>query len=738
EVSCTVSYADGTLTIRNGQETLIAADVLYGSGRVKVYVGEPGRSPVLLADEERVAENLAPYLKYFGICSAEPAGEENQAVRTRSGSASCPVDVQIVDENGRVVKTLTDGVEEEGEGDFGYYCVFRTEAGDYSKHLLLNSEKYRIALVASGDGLINFQTQHYDPESDEINAFTVGNVPVTAGAVFRPVDDPSSSRILQVDWEGDGSIDEAIGNETTVHLPETQLTLALGSTRQLSASVSPASCGLLWASTDESVVTVTDDGLLTAVGTGEARVGVIAVNGSNAAAACTVTVPKGMYSAADFTVSGLQQRYVYTGQPIEPALQVSYQAVRLTEGVDYTLTRRDHLLPGTASITLQGQGNYTGSQTLTFEIYEKTASTVQEKVEEIVAECLDRKFEDEYETALWLHDWLVNNANYDYTYTYYGAEGVLLHKTGVCQSYTLAYQMLLNAMGIENTTIVSPEMDHTWNLVRIDGEWCHIDCTWDDPGVGGAECYSYFGMNDALISRDHTWPSGDEPACQSLQNYYYLRSGAACVATAEELEACLNAAAEKTTEEVFVCYVGENKDFDIVSAFESWYGRNNARCGIKSYSVSFTQYALNCTLQYTEPWQDYEGLPAPVDCPAFSLRSPSGVYHSSQYSANGLVLIFGRDGCMNTHGLLDRLHSEISLLNQGGVDVLITLEGASSGADLEEQKAQYPGFRYAYDALMDGTLSSLLEAVNYNEPYITYPVVFIISNGSQITYFSTD
>ena len=36
----------------------------------------------------------------------------------------------------------------------------------------------------------------------------------------------------------------------------------------------------------------------------------------------------------------------------------------------------------------------------------------------------------EYAVARWLHDWLVNNAAYDYTYTNYGPEGVLLEGTG--------------------------------------------------------------------------------------------------------------------------------------------------------------------------------------------------------------------------------------------------------------------------------------------------------------------
>ena len=54
-------------------------------------------------------------------------------------------------------------------------------------------------------------------------------------------------------------------------------------------------------------------------------------------------------------------------------------------------------------------------------------STVEQKVAQIAASCVASGAETEYEKAVWLHDWLTHNANYDYSYSIYGPEGVLMH-----------------------------------------------------------------------------------------------------------------------------------------------------------------------------------------------------------------------------------------------------------------------------------------------------------------------
>ena len=58
----------------------------------------------------------------------------------------------------------------------------------------------------------------------------------------------------------------------------------------------------------------------------------------------------------------------YTGAAIEPAVSVSDGEMQLELGLDYTVSYNDNVDVGTASVTVTGLGNYTGTKTASFEI----------------------------------------------------------------------------------------------------------------------------------------------------------------------------------------------------------------------------------------------------------------------------------------------------------------------------------------------------------------------------------
>ncbi len=122
-----------------------------------------------------------------------------------------------------------------------------------------------------------------------------------------------------------------------------------------------------------------------------------------------------------------------------------------------------------------------------------SATTVPEKVNEIVAKVIRPGMTD-YQKALALHNYLIYHANYDYSLSYHSPEGVLLIGLGACQSYADAYALLLDAVGISNWQETGNS--HIWNVALLDGSWCHIDATWDDPGSGGYETCTWFAVTD--------------------------------------------------------------------------------------------------------------------------------------------------------------------------------------------------------------------------------------------------
>ena len=79
------------------------------------------------------------------------------------------------------------------------------------------------------------------------------------------------------------------------------------------------------------------------------------------------------------TVSSIETQR-YTGYEIRPSITVKIGSVTLQQNVDYTLTYRDNISPGTASIMISGTGSYSGSKTVTFKITQVSLSSANIKV----------------------------------------------------------------------------------------------------------------------------------------------------------------------------------------------------------------------------------------------------------------------------------------------------------------------------------------------------------------------
>lgn len=138
-----------------------------------------------------------------------------------------------------------------------------------------------------------------------------------------------------------------------------------------------------------------------------------------------------------------------------------------------------------------------------------------------VADAVTHAGQSDFEKALALHDWITANSEYDLTFTYYAAENLFLYHTGVCQAYMEAYTLMLTAVGIESKEITGTAGGeaHGWNLVKLDGEWYHVDCTWDDPVPDGNERHDYFCVPDDIMRQDHIWEAADYPAATGTKYY---------------------------------------------------------------------------------------------------------------------------------------------------------------------------------------------------------------------------
>ena len=160
--------------------------------------------------------------------------------------------------------------------------------------------------------------------------------------------------------------------------------------------------------------------------------------------------------------------------------------------------------------------------------------SVDSIVQSAVAECNRQTDSSQYEKALWLHDWLLDQLEYDNTLKWSSAESALTRELGTCQSYESAYAKLLTAAGIENSETRDTYDGHTWNAMKLDGQWYQTDCTWDDSSdnwYSFDQRHLYFGLTDELMAIAHPghskiYTTDDyKTRSTSLADNYFVRSG---------------------------------------------------------------------------------------------------------------------------------------------------------------------------------------------------------------------
>lgn len=157
------------------------------------------------------------------------------------------------------------------------------------------------------------------------------------------------------------------------------------------------------------------------------------------------------------------------------------------------------------SVSMKGYGK-AYVVTYEFQYLESREQTeqVDNKVKKVLQKMkLDKKTDEEKIKII--HDYIVKNTEYDLTASKNCAYNALIDGISACQGYaSLAYKMLTEA-GIDCRIIggTASGEPHAWNLVKLDGLWYNLDCTWDDP-VGSVDkdyvSYDYYLKSDASFS----------------------------------------------------------------------------------------------------------------------------------------------------------------------------------------------------------------------------------------------
>jgi len=213
----------------------------------------------------------------------------------------------------------------------------------------------------------------------------------------------------------------------------------------------------------------------------------------------------------------------------------------------------------------------------------------------------------DYELEKYVHDYVIGLCDYDdadvgrtelseenlRSHSVYGA---LVDKLCVCEGYGMTAQLLMNGLGLDCVCLTGTAYDgsgeqgpdqaqlHLWNAVKLDGDWYHVDLTWDDREEV-FQRYDYFNLDDSMMLTDHTLSElpaqlGDKlaesiksqdvniyiPSCNGTEYYYYSYSCPRLISLydTEALEESLYQSAA-AGEQYFLFYIDPSLDYDSVA-----------------------------------------------------------------------------------------------------------------------------------------------------------------------------
>ena len=134
----------------------------------------------------------------------------------------------------------------------------------------------------------------------------------------------------------------------------------------------------------------------------------------------------------------------------------------------------------------------------------------EQKMSEMLAQtCLPDM--TDWQKALSVHDYIILHTVYDGKLLLNTGYDSLIKGSTVCYGYAMLYMDAMNRLGIPCQIVICNDtgdgVGHAWNLVQLEGQWYHVDLTWDDPTP---DIYGYVS-HDHFVKTDAAFQSGESP-----------------------------------------------------------------------------------------------------------------------------------------------------------------------------------------------------------------------------------
>lgn len=225
---------------------------------------------------------------------------------------------------------------------------------------------------------------------------------------------------------------------------------------------------------------------------------------------------------------------------------------------------------------------------------------------------------DDYDKLKFFHDYLILNCKNDtespYSDTIYGA---LVQKKALCEGYAKAYSYLCNLAGIENVIVTGQaNVPHMWNMVKLGGNWYHVDVTWDNSDddlrkdYPGVILYQYFMVTDSVIKNNHTissYPAEPPRAMGRIENYF-VREGFDISREDEFLTVSENAILNAVSKHQQGAMVKFSSSDLYISVASGLIKEQDSMLFEPITSEAFSKYGIRVRLKWTDYYKQYRIL----------------------------------------------------------------------------------------------------------------------------------
>ena len=170
---------------------------------------------------------------------------------------------------------------------------------------------------------------------------------------------------------------------------------------------------------------------------------------------------------------------------------------------------------------------------------DSSLSEVNKKILDAAKKVIASEIDDSmsaYEKELAIHDFITDWSRFDFSvFGRSGAEGfaegsdtpygVLINQSAMCHGYSATFQLFMDMLDIECITVFGIPggngVEHSWNMVKLEGEWYCVDAAWDDP-IGGTPGHTYFNVTSDFLRRGsiHRWDESSVPEAEGTAYAY--------------------------------------------------------------------------------------------------------------------------------------------------------------------------------------------------------------------------